>query len=376
MIYLDYMSTTPVDSRVVDAMKDVLENTYGNPSSNHCAGFVARQEIDKAAIAVAKLMQGDPKGVIWTSGATEAINLALKGVSGHYQRHGKHIITSAIEHEAVLATLRFLQNQGFEVTHLPVDSTGQFNPEDLAKALRPDTILVSLMHANNESGVIQPIQACGQLLKEHQALLHVDAAQSLGKIPVDVDTMGIDLLSASAHKLYGPKGVGCLWVRQNPKRRLMPQMQGGSQQYRLRAGTLATHQIVGFAKAAEIAHQQMDGEARHLQAMRDALRQDLATVPGLTQIGHPVERLPGHLAFYLEGVSSELMMKAMPELCVSQHSACRHEEAVPSHVHEAMGLTAQQSLSSLRLALGRMTQKEDLEQASAILVKTLCKLLI
>ncbi len=370
-IYLDYMSTTPTDPRVIEAMQDCLSTHYANPSSSHSLGHKARCLLDHAACEVSALLNGDPQGVLWTSGATESINLALKGVTEQYQRHGRHIITSAIEHEAVLATTRFLEKQGFEVTYLPVNATGCFEIDALKDALRDDTILVSLMHANNESGVIQPITEIGHLLQQHQSLFHVDAAQSLGKIPVDVHAMSIDLLSASAHKFYGPKGIGCLYVRQSPKLRLSPQIHGGSQQHRLRAGTLPTHQIVGFAKAAELARLHLANEAESLLMKRQRLWDDLQVIDGVTMIGDSQARLPGHLAFYCEGVSSELMMKAMPDLCVSQHSACRYEQAMPSHVHQAMGLSSAQSLSSLRLAIGRMTDDMMLEKASYILTKTL-----
>ena len=359
-VYLDYRATTPIDPEVIRVMQVTLQEIYGNPSSAHRDGMKAKQCVEESAHSIASACHASPQGVVWTSGATEAINLALKGVAGQYQRQGRHLITSQIEHAAVLETMQFLERNGFDVTYLPVDDHGVISTQDLKASLREDTILVSLMHANNETGVIQPIAEFGSILQHHQAIFHVDAAQTLGKLPIAMDEMGIDLLSASAHKLYGPKGVGCLIMRQTPRIRLAPFLHGGSQQNRIRPGTLPTHQIAGFAKACEIAMSVMEKETIKLQQAGDSLWEVLAAFPQVNRIGHPDLILPGHLSFWVEGMSSELMMNAMPHLSLSQHSACRQSQAVASHVHAAMGLKPSESLSSLRLSMGRMTTEADL----------------
>jgi cysteine desulfurase len=368
-IYLDYMATTPVDPRVCDDMVAVLRDMPGNAgSTSHVYGWEAEQAVAKARAQVAALIHADAREVIWTSGATEANNMAIKGAALQYARKGRHLITSCIEHAAVLQCFRHLETQGFEVTYLSPDAKGLISPDQLQQALREDTILVSIMHANNEVGTIQPIAAMGQLLKGRGIVFHVDAAQSLGKIDIDVEAMGVDMLCASAHKCYGPKGVGMLYLRQNPRVRLLPLMHGGGQEHGLRSGTVATHQVVGFGSACALAKAKMHEESARLLSYRESLWDALVSLSQVQINGDRQQRLPGQLHFSVLGQQAEVMMKAMPGLALSSTSACQQEAAEPSHVLLAMGLTPVQAQGSLRLAFGRFSTEDDVATVKKTLV--------
>ncbi len=359
-IYLDHTATTPVDPHIIDVLTRALHELPGNASSiDHVYGWQASQAVQHAREQLADLIGGDPKGVVWTSGATESNNLAIKGCIEHYCRQGKHLITSAIEHASVLQCFQYFSHQGYEVTYLKPDTQGLVHAEQVAQALREDTILVSIMHANNEVGTVQPITEIAEVLQDRGVVFHVDAAQSLGKIPVDIRAMGVDLLSVSAHKCYGPKGVGALYVRQQPRIRLQAQVLGGRQEQGMRSGTLATHQLVGMGESCTIAQSVMVEEAKRLQAWRDMVWDALESMPGVTVNGSRKHHLPGHLHFTVMGKDNAMLINAMPELALSRGSACQQEAAEPSHVLRAMGLSAQQAQSSLRLAFGRFTTEDD-----------------
>lgn len=371
-IYLDYLATTPVDEAVVAAMTQALVDLPGNASSNtHVYGWEAQEAVSLARAHVASLIGVDERALVWTSGATEANNLALLGAAYQYQRQGKHIVTTQIEHASVLACCKHLEQQGFEVTYLPPNSEGLLDPEQVSGAVRPDTLLVSVMHVNNELGVIQPIAEIGEALRDKGVLFHVDAAQSLGKIPIDFSELNIDLMSLSAHKCYGPKGIGALVVRTQPRVQLQPLIHGGGQQKGLRSGTVATHQVVGFGKACELASGLMDDEMTRLQHYRERLSAMLSGYESVHLYGHPTKRLPGALHFAVERVDAEVLIKAMPELALSTGSACQAEAAEPSHVLSAIGLTPAQAQSCVRLCFGRFTTTEQVDRVCAVLEKTI-----
>jgi cysteine desulfurase len=371
-IYLDYMATTPVDVRVCEVMMAALRDLPGNAASeSHVYGWRAQQAVAKACEQVASLISGDKRGVVWTSGATESINLALQGAAKQYMRKGRHIITTEIEHAAALQCCHALVREGFDVTYLKPDIDGLVSAEQVAAALRSDTILVSIMHANNEIGVVQPIADIAQVLRGKGVVFHVDAAQTLGKIPVDVEALGVDLLSASAHKCYGPKGIGLLYVRQQPRIRLVPLIHGGGQQNGLRSGTLATHQIVGFGEACAIAQEVMDTEAKRLLRFREELWNMLSGLACVRMTGHRLHRLPGNVHFSVEGLDAEVLLKSMPEFAMSTGSACRQEAAEPSHVLRALGFTPVQAQSAVRLCFGRYTTEQDFIKLQQLLLKVL-----
>ncbi|MEM8639817.1 MAG: cysteine desulfurase family protein [Cyanobacteria bacterium P01_G01_bin.54] len=368
-IYLDHHATTPVAPEVLAAMLPYFTEAFGNASSlGHAYGWASQAAVEAARETIAAAIQARPEEILFTSGATEANNLALKGVAEAYFHQGRHLITVATEHRAVLEPCAYLESLGFDVTYLPVQRDGRLALDALATAFRPDTVLVSVMAANNEIGVLQPLAEIGALCRSHQVLFHTDAAQALGKIPLDVAAMSIDLMSITAHKLYGPKGIGALYVRRsNPRVQLAPQMQGGGQERGLRAGTLYTPQIVGFGAAVTLSCQRMVAEATRLGQLRDRLLAQLQTLPDIWLNGHPQARLPGNLNVTILGVDGAALLLALQgTVALSSGSACSHNR--PSHVLQALGRNAEQAKASLRLGLGQPTTQTEVEQVAEIIV--------
>ena len=366
-IYLDYAATTPVDARVAQVLSQYLsqDGLFGNPSSNtHSFGWAAAQAVEIARAQVAHLLNADPREIIWTSGATEANNLALQGVMRAYARKGRHLITGKTEHKAVLDVCRGLERQGCTVSYLDSEPDGLILAERVSAALRPDTVLVSLMHVNNETGVIQDVAAISAITRQYGVLLHVDAAQSAGKLPLDLQTLPVDLLSLSAHKLYGPKGIGALYVRQRPQRvRLEPLLYGGGQERGLRAGTLPTHQIVAMGEACRIAAEVMAVEQTRIRALRDQLCQGLTALDEVELNGHPDRNVAGILNLSFAGISAEALLAALPEIAVATGSACTSVSHEPSHVLRAMGCDDLRARSAVRFSLGRFTTAEQIDYA-------------
>lgn len=365
-IYLDYSATTPVDPRVVKVMTECLtqEGNFGNPASrSHLYGWRAEEAVEQARQHVADLVKCDPREIVWTSGATESNNLAIKGAAHFYQSRGKHIVTSKIEHKAVLDTCRQLEREGFEVTYLDPDKDGLIQPQAVAAAIRPDTILVSMMHVNNEIGTINDIKAIGAVCREHKVLFHVDAAQSTGKVDIDVDDMNVDLMAFSAHKTYGPKGIGALYVRRKPRVRLEAQMHGGGHERGFRSGTLATHQIVGMGEAFRIAREEMQTESRRIRALSDKLLAGLQDIEEIHVNGSLVQRVPHNLNVSFSYVEGESLLMALKDLAVSSGSACTSASLEPSYVLRALGLSDELAHSSLRFSIGRYTTEADIDYA-------------
>lgn len=365
-IYFDYLATTPVDPRVVEKMVECLsmEGNFGNPASrSHFYGWKAEEAVEKGRRQLADLIHADPREIVWTSGATESDNLAIKGVAHFYQKKGKHIVTSKIEHKAVLDTCRQLEREGFEVTYLDPDSKGLISPELIAAALREDTILVSIMHANNEIGTVNDIAGIGEVTRAAGVLFHVDAAQSAGKVVIDMEQMKVDLLSMSGHKMYGPKGVGALYVRRKPRVRLEAQMHGGGHERGMRSGTLATHQIVGMGEAAEVAALGMEEEAIRLQSLRQRFWDGIKDIEEVHINGDEEHRLPGALNVSIAFVEGESLIMSLKDLAVSSGSACTSASLEPSYVLRALGLNDELAHSSLRFSFGRFTTEEDVDTA-------------
>ncbi|MFK0571865.1 IscS subfamily cysteine desulfurase [Endozoicomonas sp.] len=365
-IYLDYSATTPVDPRVAEKMIQCLspEGNFGNPASrSHVFGWRAEEAVEDARRQVADLIHADPREIVWTSGATESDNLAIKGVARFYSKKGKHIVTSRIEHKAVLDTCRQLEREGYEVTYLDPDSEGLITPEMVEKALRDDTILVSLMHVNNEIGVINDIAAIGELTRARKIIFHVDAAQSTGKIPLDMEAMKVDLLSISAHKIYGPKGMGALYVRRKPRVRLEAQMHGGGHERGMRSGTLPTHQIVGIGEACRIAAAEMDSERARLTTLKNRVLSQLSDLEEVHVNGSLEQRVPGILNISFAFVEGESLIMALKDIAVSSGSACTSASLEPSYVLRALGLSDELAHSSLRISLGRFTTEEEVDHA-------------
>jgi len=364
-IYLDYAATTPMDPRVAAVLGQCLgrDGLFGNPSSStHVLGRAAARAVESARDHVATLVGADPQEIVWTSGATEANNLALFGVMRAHARKGRHLVTSQTEHKAVLDICRRLEREGCAVTYLASEADGLIPPERVAAALRPDTTLVSLMHVNNETGVVQDLAAIGTLTRSRGVLLHVDAAQGAGKLPLDLRTLPVDLLSLSAHKLYGPKGVGALYVRQRPHRvRLEPLLYGGGQERGLRAGTLPTHQIAAMGEACRIAHENMAPEQNRIRTLRDRLWQGLATLDNVELNGHPEHNVAGILNVSFVGIAAEALLTALPEIAVATGSACTSASHEPSHVLRAIGRDAFQARGAIRFSLGRFTTVEEID---------------
>jgi len=363
-IYLDYSSTSPCDPRVAAKMAEclTLEANFGNPASrSHKFGWKAEEAVENARKQVADLLNCDPREIVWTSGATESDNLAIKGVAHFYVKKGKHIITSKIEHKAVLDSCRQLEREGFEVTYLDPDSTGIVSPEMVAAAIRPDTTLVSLMHVNNEIGVINDIEAIGKVTREHGVIFHVDAAQSTGKLRIDMETMQVDLMSVTAHKTYGPKGIGALYVRRKPRIRLEPQMHGGGHERGMRSGTLATHQIVGMGEAFHLAMVEMDADNARILKLRNPLREGLQDMEEVYVNGDLDHRVAANLNISFNFVEGESLMMALRNLAVSSGSACTSASLEPSYVLRAIGLNDELAHSSLRMTIGRFTTEEEID---------------
>jgi len=376
-IYLDYSATTPVDPRVAEQMMHylTLQGKFGNPASrSHKFGWEAEQAVETAREQVAALVNADPKEIVWTSGATESNNLALKGAAHFYQKKGKHLVTSKTEHKAVLDTCRALEKEGFEVTYLDPEPTGLIDLEKLAAAIRPDTILVSLMHVNNEIGVITDIAAIGQLTRSKGVLFHVDAAQSAGKIPIDLAQLQVDLMSFSAHKMYGPKGIGALYVRRKPKVRLEAMIHGGGHERGLRSGTLATHQCVGMGEAFRIAREEMGSETIRLKQLRDKLWDGLKDMEQIFINGDLTQRIPGNLNISFNFVEGESLLMGLRDLAVSSGSACTSATLEPSYVLRALGRSDELAHSSIRFTLGRFTTEADIEYAIPLIRKEVAKL--
>lgn len=374
-IYLDYSATTPVDPRVADAMIPYLTERFGNPASrSHHYGWVAEEAVERAREQVAALVNADPKEIVWTSGATESNNLALKGAANFYQGKGKHIVTLKTEHKAVLDTVRELERQGFSATYLDPEPNGLLDLEKLKAALRADTIIVSVMMVNNEIGVIQDIAAIGEICRERGVLLHVDAAQATGKVTIDLQQLKVDLMSFSAHKTYGPKGVGALYVRRKPRVRLEAQMHGGGHERGMRSGTLATHQIVGMGEAFHIAQQEMATENERLRMLRDRLWQGLCSMEEVHLNGDLEQRVPHNLNVSFNYVEGESLIMAITDVAVSSGSACTSASLEPSYVLRALGRSDELAHSSIRFSVGRFTTEEEVDYTVALLKNKIAKL--
>lgn len=376
-IYLDYAATTPADPRVASKMMQflTLDGTFGNPASrSHRFGWQSEEAVDVARNQIAELVNADPREIVFTSGATESDNLAIKGAAHAHQTRGKHIITSRTEHKAVLDSCQQLEREGFEVTWLTPGTDGIISPDQLLAALRDDTILVTLMHVNNETGVVQDIAAFGELCREREILFHVDATQSVGKLPVDLGVLPVDLMSFSAHKLYGPKGIGALYVRRKPRVQIAAQIHGGGHERGMRSGTLPVHQIVGMGEAFRIAAEERETEMARLQALRERLWQGISALPDVTLNGHPQQSAPNILNVSFADVEGESLIMALKDLALSSGSACTSASLEPSYVLRALGLSEELAHSSLRFSLGRFTTDEEIDYAIALVQKSVTRL--
>ena len=374
-IYLDYSATTPVDPRVAEKMIPYLTELFGNPASrSHAFGWSAEKAVEEAREQVAALVNADPKEIIWTSGATESNNLAIKGAAHFYSGKGKHLITVKTEHKAVLDTVRELERQGFEATYLDVQDNGLIDLEVLTAAIRPDTVLVSVMFVNNEVGVVQPIAEIGELCREKGIVFHVDAAQATGKVDIDLARLKVDLMSFSAHKTYGPKGIGALYVRRKPRVRLEAQMHGGGHERGLRSGTLATHQIVGMGEAFRIAREEMAQENARILALRNRLFEGLSAIPETFVNGDLVHRVPHNLNMSFAYVEGESLIMAIKDVAVSSGSACTSASLEPSYVLRALGRNDELAHSSIRFTIGRFTTVEEIDYTIDLLQRKIGKL--
>ena len=374
-IYLDYSATTPVDPRVAEKMIPYLTELFGNPASrSHSYGWTAEKAVEDAREEVAALVNADAKEIIWTSGATESNNLAIKGAAHFYSGKGKHIITLKTEHKAVLDTVRELERQGFEATYLDVQENGLLDVEVLKAAIRPDTVVVSVMFVNNEVGVIQPIAEIGELCREKGIIFHVDAAQATGKVAIDLATLKVDLMSFSAHKTYGPKGIGALYVRRKPRVRLEAQMHGGGHERGLRSGTLATHQIVGMGEAFRLARLEMAEENARVLALRDRLLAGLTTIEETFVNGDLANRVPHNLNISFAYVEGESLIMAIKDIAVSSGSACTSASLEPSYVLRALGRNDELAHSSIRFTIGRFTTVEEVDYTIDLLRHKIGKL--
>lgn len=374
-VYLDYAATTTVDKRVAEKMIPYLTETFGNPASNsHAFGWEAEEAVEKARADIAALINADPKEIVFTSGATESDNLAIKGAANFYKTKGKHLITVKTEHKAVLDTMRELERQGFEVTYLGVQENGLVDLDVLKAAIREDTILVSVMWVNNEIGVVQDIPAIGEICRERKIVFHVDAAQACGKVPVDVEAAKIDLLSMSAHKVYGPKGIGALYVRRKPRVRLEAQMHGGGHERGFRSGTLPTHQIVGMGEAFRIAKEELAQDTAHYLKLRDIFLKGIEGIEEVYINGDLEHRVPNNLNVSFNFVEGESLIMAVKELAVSSGSACTSASLEPSYVLRALGRNDELAHSSLRITFGRMTTEEEVQFAAELIKSKIGKL--
>jgi len=374
---MDYSATTPVDKRVAEKMAKYLtmEGDFGNPASrSHYYGWQAEKAVDEARSQVASLIEADPREIVWTSGATESNNLAIKGIANFYHKRGKHIITLKTEHKAVLDTCRQLEREGFEVTYLEPLSNGLLDISFFKNAIREDTILASIMHVNNEIGVIQDIQSIGDICREHKIFFHVDAAQSVGKVSIDLASLPVDLMSFSAHKIYGPKGMGALYVSRKPRVRLEAQMHGGGHERGMRSGTLATHQIVGMGEAFAIAKAEMLEEGKKIKQLRDRLLDGFADMEEVVINGDIEQRVPGNLNISFNYVEGESLMMAISDVAVSSGSACTSASLEPSYVLRALGLSDELAHSSIRFSIGRYTTEKDVDDAISLVREKVEKL--
>lgn len=373
-IYFDYSATTPVDKRVAEKMMQYMTNEghFGNPASrSHKFGWQAEEAVDIARNQIAELINADPREIVFTSGATESDNLAIKGAAHFYSKKGKHVITCKTEHKAVLDPCRELERQGFEVTYLDPEDNGLIDLNKLAAAMRDDTILVSIMHVNNEIGVIQDIAEIGEMCRTRKIIFHVDAAQSAGKINIDMQHLKVDLLSISAHKMYGPKGIGALYVSRKPRIRLEAQMHGGGHERGMRSGTLATHQIVGMGEACRLAKEEMAQDLAHVTAMRDRLWAGLNAMEQVFVNGDFDKRYPGNLNVSFNFVEGESLIMALKDLAVSSGSACTSASLEPSYVLRALGLNDEMAHSSIRFSFGRFTTSEEIDYAIELIQKSI-----
>lgn len=374
-IYMDYSATTPVDPRVVDKMVPFLYEQFGNPASrSHAYGWAAETAVENAREQVAALVKADPREIIWTSGATEAINLALKGAAHFYSGKGKHIITVKTEHKATLDTCRELERQGFEVTYLDILENGLLDMNDFISALRSDTILASVMFVNNEIGVIQDIESLGQICRDRGIIFHVDAAQATGKLIIDLSQMKVDLMSFSAHKTYGPKGVGALYVRRKPRVRIEAQIHGGGHERGMRSGTLPTHQIVGMGEAFRIAQEEMATDNERIRMLRDRLWQGLSEIEEVYLNGDVLQRIPHNLNVSFNYVEGESMIMALKNIAVSSGSACTSASLEPSYVLRALGRSDELAHSSIRFTVGRYTTEQEINYTVDLVKSKIAKL--
>jgi cysteine desulfurase len=374
-IYMDYGATTPVDQRVVDAMIPWLREHFGNPASrSHAWGWEAEAAVEKARENVASLISADPREIVWTSGATESNNLAIKGAAHFYKTRGKHLITVKTEHKAVLDTMRELERQGFEVTYLDVQEDGLLDLESLKTAMRPDTILVSVMFVNNEIGVVQDIATIGAMCRERGIIFHVDAAQATGKVTIDLGTLPVDLMSLASHKTYGPKGIGALYVRRKPRVRIEAQMHGGGHERGMRSGTLPTHQIVGMGEAFRIAREEMGVEIERIRMLQQRLVNGLKDIEQTFLNGHPEKRVPHNVNMSFNYVEGESLIMGIKGIAVSSGSACTSASLEPSYVLRALGRSDELAHSSLRMTIGRFTTEEDIDYVVTTLKDRVAKL--
>ena len=376
-IYLDYSSTTPVDPRVAAKMSECLtkEGVFGNPASrSHSFGWESEKLIDEARGHVAKLIKANKKEIVWTSGATESDNLAIKGAAHFYKEKGNHLITLTTEHKAVLDTMRHLETEGFEVTYMNPKDNGLVDIDELKSLIKPTTTVISIMHVNNEIGVIQDLETIGKICRDNKIVFHVDAAQSPGKVDIDVDKYNIDLLSLSAHKVYGPKGIGALYVRRKPRIRLQPQMHGGGHERGFRSGTLPTHQVVGMGEAFKIAEEEMESDNKRISILRDKLWNGLNSIEEIYLNGDMKQRIPGNLNVSFNFVEGESLIMAIKDMAVSSGSACTSASLEPSYVLRALGRSDELAHSSLRISIGKYTTEEEIDYSVSLIREAVAKL--
>ena len=374
-IYLDYSATTPIDPRVAEKMIPYITEHFGNPASrSHSFGWTAEKAVEEAREEVAKLVNADPREIVWTSGATESNNLAIKGASHFYSTKGKHVLTIATEHKAVIDAVRELEREGFTATYLEPEPNGLVDLEKFKKAIRPDTVLASVMLVNNEIGVIQDIEALGNICREEKVIFHVDAAQATGKVDIDLEKLPVDLMSFSAHKTYGPKGIGALYVRRKPRIRIEAQMHGGGHERGMRSGTLATHQIVGMGEAFRIAHLEMKSENERIRTLRDKLLQGLQSIEEVYVNGDLKHRIPHNLNISFNYVEGESLIMAVKDIAVSSGSACTSASLEPSYVLRALGRSDELAHSSIRFSIGRFTTEADVDFTIQLLKDKIQKL--
>ena len=376
-IYLDYSATTPVDPRVAKKMSECLtkEGIFGNPASrSHSFGWESEKLIDEAREHVAKLIKANKKEIVWTSGATESDNLAIKGAAHFYKEKGNHLITLTTEHKAVLDTMRHLETEGFEVTYMNPKDNGLVDIDELRKLIKPTTTVISIMHVNNEIGVIQDLETIGKICKDNKIVFHVDAAQSPGKVDIDVNKYNIDLLSLSAHKVYGPKGIGALYVRRKPRIRLQPQMHGGGHERGFRSGTLPTHQVVGMGEAFRIAADEMESDNKKISTLRDKLWNGLNSIEEIYLNGDMNQRIPGNLNVSFNFVEGESLIMAIKDMAVSSGSACTSASLEPSYVLRALGRSDELAHSSIRISIGKYTTEEEIDYSVSLIKEAVSKL--